>query len=355
LIALEGSQALTISQNITPDIVLMDAIMPNMDGFETCRRLKQNPDFANTPIIFMTGLSDTEHVVMGLKCGGVDYITKPINTTELMARMQVHLTNARMAHSARAALDTAGQNLFAVDRHGAILWSTPQVHQRLTGGGSNNLELLTNNLANWLRHNPENGHSLTLDFLPELHAVEFLTLVDEREYLLRLQEVQKPSEATGALRTRFSLTGRESDVLLWIANGKTLALRLQLEGACPLHAELHARSIQWTEELRGIAAGLGDVWLEKIKFRTKRKTRLEEIVGEDTPLSDLLQAVERLEFGADVLTTLVPDLANLKTKLPAELLDDDSLLGSQPEHLSELREDVKELLIAKLIQHGEEA
>jgi DNA repair exonuclease SbcCD nuclease subunit len=140
-----------------------------------------------------------------------------------------------------------------------------------------------------------------------------------------------------------------------IANGKTLALRLQLEGACPLHAELHARSIQWTEELRGIAAGLGDVWLEKIKFRTKRKTRLEEIVGEDTPLSDLLQAVERLEFGADVLTTLVPDLANLKTKLPAELLDDDSLLGSQPEHLSELREDVKELLIAKLIQHGEEA
>ena len=221
LIALEGSQALTISQNITPDIVLMDAIMPNMDGFETCRRLKQNPDFANTPIIFMTGLSDTEHVVMGLKCGGVDYITKPINTTELMARMQVHLTNARMAHSARAALDTAGQNLFAVDRHGAILWSTPQVHQRLTGGGSNNLELLTNNLANWLRHNPENGHSLTLDFLPELHAVEFLTLVDEREYLLRLQEVQKPSEATGALRTRFSLTGRESDVLLWIANGKT--------------------------------------------------------------------------------------------------------------------------------------
>ena len=221
LIALEGSQALTISQNITPDIVLMDAIMPNMDGFETCRRLKQNPDFANTPIIFMTGLSDTEHVVMGLKCGGVDYVTKPINTTELMARMQVHLTNARMAHSARAALDTAGQNLFAVDRNGVILWTTPQVHQRLIGSGSNNLELLTNNLATWLSHNPENGHSLTLDFLPELHAVEFLTLVDQREYLLRLQEVQKPSEATGALRARFSLTGRESDVLLWIANGKT--------------------------------------------------------------------------------------------------------------------------------------
>ncbi|MGO1233721.1 MAG: response regulator, partial [Marinobacter sp.] len=114
LVALEGNQALTISQNITPDVVLMDALMPHMDGFETCRRLKENPAFADIPIIFMTGLSDTEHVVMGLNAGGVDYVTKPINTTELLARMDVHLANARMTKSARFALDTAGQNLFAV-------------------------------------------------------------------------------------------------------------------------------------------------------------------------------------------------------------------------------------------------
>ena len=101
LVALEGGQALTISQNIVPDIVLMDALMPHMDGFETCRRLKENPAFADIPIVFMTGLSDTEHVVMGLGSGGVDYITKPINTTELLARMQVHLANARMTRSAR--------------------------------------------------------------------------------------------------------------------------------------------------------------------------------------------------------------------------------------------------------------
>ena len=65
LVALEGNQALTISQNITPDVVLMDALMPHMDGFETCRRLKENPAFADIPIIFMTGLSDTEHVLWG--------------------------------------------------------------------------------------------------------------------------------------------------------------------------------------------------------------------------------------------------------------------------------------------------
>lgn len=77
LVALEGSQALNISRNITPDVVLMDAMMPNMDGFETCRRLKQNPAFIDVPILFMTGLSDTEHVVMGLNAGGVDYVTNP--------------------------------------------------------------------------------------------------------------------------------------------------------------------------------------------------------------------------------------------------------------------------------------
>jgi len=140
-----------------------------------------------------------------------------------------------------------------------------------------------------------------------------------------------------------------------LANGKTLALRLHLEGSCPLHAELHARSFQWTEEFRGITASLGDIWLEEVKFRTSRKTSLEEIVGEDSPLSALLQAVEVLDFGKDVLTTLVPDLANLKTKLPAELLDADSILERSPEELTELREEVKELLIAKLIQHGGEA
>lgn len=243
LIALEGSQALTISKNITPDIVLMDAIMPNMDGFETCRQLKRNPDFTDTPIIFMTGLSDTEHVVMGLNSGGVDYVTKPINTTELMARMQVHLTNARMARSARAALDTAGQNLFAANREGGILWATPQVRQRLTEGGADTEAQLSHQLTTWFSHNPENGHRLTLDFLPEPHAAEFLTLVDQREYLLRLHEVQKPSVATGSLQERFGVTGRESDVLLWVANGKTNREIGQILGMSPRTVNKHLEQV----------------------------------------------------------------------------------------------------------------
>ena len=137
-----------------------------------------------------------------------------------------------------------------------------------------------------------------------------------------------------------------------LVDGKTLAMRLHLEGNCQVHVELHARTSQITEEIRGIAASLGDIWLEQVKFRSSRKVSTEEITGEDNPLSDLLQAVDTIDFSEDTLTTLVPELANLKTKLPAELLDADSILNIQPENMSELHEEIKELLTSKLIQHG---
>lgn len=221
LVALEGNQALTISQNITPDVVLMDALMPHMDGFETCRRLKENPAFTDVPIIFMTGLSDTEHVVMGLNAGGVDYVTKPINTTEMLARMDVHLTNARMTRSARSALDTAGQNLFAVDREGNLLWSTPQVSRCLPDSSQPEYGIIQGKLEEWLGHRLEPGHTMPLRILDTPRSLEYLALVDGREYLLRLKTPQNQNSAAAALRERFQLTLRESDVLLWIANGKT--------------------------------------------------------------------------------------------------------------------------------------
>ena len=98
LVALQGTSALRLVEEITPDIILLDAVMPGMDGFETCRRLKQKNALAHVPVIFMTGLSETEHIVRGLEAGGVDYVTKPIVPDEMLARMQVHLANARLGH-----------------------------------------------------------------------------------------------------------------------------------------------------------------------------------------------------------------------------------------------------------------
>src|SRR5919201_601265 len=126
LVALEGKQALAIGERITPDIILLDAVMPSIDGFETCRRIKRDKSLAHVPVIFMTCLSDTEDIVKGLEAGGVDYVTKPIVPDELLARIRVHLGNARAAHGARTAHDTLGRFLLAANRLGEILWCTPQ-------------------------------------------------------------------------------------------------------------------------------------------------------------------------------------------------------------------------------------
>jgi DNA-binding response OmpR family regulator len=132
LIATDGESALALVEQITPDLVLMDAVMPGLDGFETCRRLKGEKLLSHLPVIFMTGLSETEHVVQGLAAGGVDYVTKPIVIDELLARIRVHLANARIAHGSRAALDAAGRFLVATDANGQLLWCTPKAKQLLS-------------------------------------------------------------------------------------------------------------------------------------------------------------------------------------------------------------------------------
>src|ERR1700751_3064475 len=145
MVALDGASAMRIVDQITPDIVLLDAVMPGIDGFETCKRLKRDAGLANVPVIFMTGLAETEHIVRGLEAGGVDYVTKPIVIEEMLARIRVHLANARLTQSARAALDVSGRYLLAVSRQGKIMWATPQAQKlladSLSGADSDDLVL----------------------------------------------------------------------------------------------------------------------------------------------------------------------------------------------------------------------
>lgn len=126
LVAQSGQVAPDLVDRVTPGIVLMDALMPGLDGFETCRRMKQKPALAAVPIVFMTGLTETEHVIRGLEAGGIDYVTKPVLPNEVVARVGVHLASARLTRSAHLALDTAGRFLVAVNREGHVLWTTPQ-------------------------------------------------------------------------------------------------------------------------------------------------------------------------------------------------------------------------------------
>ena len=91
MLSRSGAQALEKIELAMPDLVLLDVTMPNMDGFEVCRRLKNNAPTAALPVIFMTALDDTAHKVEGFRLGAVDYITKPIQREELLARIQHHL------------------------------------------------------------------------------------------------------------------------------------------------------------------------------------------------------------------------------------------------------------------------
>ena len=126
LVASDAESAISLMSRITPDLILMDASMPRMDGFEATRAIKSRETLAHIPVVFMTGLSEPENVVKGFEAGGVDYITKPIVPQVMLARVRAHLANARLAQSARRALDASGPPLMAVNREGHVQWVTPE-------------------------------------------------------------------------------------------------------------------------------------------------------------------------------------------------------------------------------------
>ncbi len=97
LVAEDGESAIEKVEYAHPDIILLDVLMPGIDGFETCQRLKANTSTQNIPVIFMTALSDTVDKVRGLQLGAVDYITKPVQYEEVLARVKTHLTTRNLA------------------------------------------------------------------------------------------------------------------------------------------------------------------------------------------------------------------------------------------------------------------
>jgi DNA-binding response OmpR family regulator len=92
LVARSGEEALDRVNHQLPDLILLDVMMPGLDGFETCHRLKANQTSREIPIIFMTALTDVESKLKGFEMGGVDYVTKPVEYQEVMARLNAHLT-----------------------------------------------------------------------------------------------------------------------------------------------------------------------------------------------------------------------------------------------------------------------
>lgn len=260
LVALEGRQALTIARKMKPDMILMDAIMPNMDGFEACRLLKSDPALASIPVIFMTGLTDTSDVVKGLEAGGVDYLTKPINPDELLARMRVHLTNARMTSSAQSALDSTGQHLITVSARGELRWATPQSYALMAKAQIDEItrkSRLEPQIAQWLEHQPDNGNVFVLKDLGYPLSVKLVDRHDNQEMLLKLIDGERPTGAA-MLREHLKLTERESEVLYWIANGKANREAAEILSMSPRTVNKHLEQVftKLGVENRTAAAGI---------------------------------------------------------------------------------------------------
>ncbi len=96
LIATDGARALDVLGKVRPDLLLLDVLMPGIDGYEVCRRIKSTPEWAEVPVIFLTGKTGTDDVVHGFEVGAVDYVAKPFAAHELLARVRTHLEIGRL-------------------------------------------------------------------------------------------------------------------------------------------------------------------------------------------------------------------------------------------------------------------
>ena len=233
LVATNGLAALSLAARALPDIVLLDAVMPGLDGFEVARRLKADADTAPIPIVFMTGLTESEHVVAAFGAGGIDYVTKPIRPREVLARIAAHLHQARTQRQAHNALDAFGHATLVVrERDGRRVWQTALARTMLSehfGGDEANTppEVIAWVARESLRRRAgAEAVSLTvargarrISFA--LHAMPDDSFDDAAgEWLVVMRETDD-GRVVEAVALALELTAREAQVLYWVVKGKT--------------------------------------------------------------------------------------------------------------------------------------
>ncbi len=247
LVATDGASALQRAVQADPDIVLLDAVMPGIDGFEVARRLKAGPETAHIPIVFMTGLTDTEHVLAAFEAGGVDYVTKPIRPAEVLARMAAHMLAARQARQARNALDAFGHATIAVRLQGSdarLVWQTPLARRWLPGYFDVAPDEVPAALLRWLQTAAQ-GRDVrplaTARGARRLMATLQGRTVDD-DWLVVLREVSDAATVEATMLA-FGLTLRESEVLYWVAKGKTNRDIGDILGSSPATVKKHLERV----------------------------------------------------------------------------------------------------------------
>jgi DNA-binding NarL/FixJ family response regulator len=215
IVARDGQTAIELTARVNPDVILMDAIMPRMDGFETCRKLKQGNHPTPAPVIFMTGLTEPNDVLRGLNAGGVDYITKPVVVDELVARIGIHIVNSKLIQSARDAHDLSGRSLLAFDADGTLRWGSKMAMAAFDMSAAD-YEVLQAWLLNCARRPVSQITPLIIDH----YDFRYMGISSSNEILVKF--TQGKNETNEQILGRLlSLTSRESEVLYWLTLGKS--------------------------------------------------------------------------------------------------------------------------------------
>jgi DNA-binding response OmpR family regulator/DNA-binding CsgD family transcriptional regulator len=264
LVATSGEAALQRAAQALPDIVLLDAMMPGLDGFEVARRLKAQAQTAHIPIIFMTGLTETEHLVAALEAGGVDYVTKPIKPKEVLARMGVHLQGARLARQTRNALDAFGYASIAVRvSDGRLMWQTPLARELLESYYGTSAPETPAAILTWLRRHLADAERqiepprLTVELGARRLSIRLHQQTGDDDWLIVMREVSDAA-IIESMSLAFKLTAKEAEVLYWVVKGKINRDIADILGSSPATVKKHLERIfaKLGVETRTSAAGM---------------------------------------------------------------------------------------------------
>ena len=256
LVATDGMSALEQINYLKPDIILLDVMMPGIDGFETCHRLKSNPNTHSIPILFMTALSELDHLLRGFNEGAVDYLVKPIRPPEVLVRIDVQLTQMRTIKRAEEVLNSREFSAVAITKDGRITWLTPSGTSWLSEFACTHVlpddfsvgQLLPAPLIEWANAYLSNVNTTSspMPFESYRVGIEFsckITPCQHGDEYLLVFEKNSGEWDLDAVRNSLGLTIRETEILMWISRGKTNKEMGVILGSSPRTINKHLEHI----------------------------------------------------------------------------------------------------------------
>jgi len=343
LIAKNGNGALTIAGKARPDLILLDIMMPDIDGYEVCRQLKADPATADVPVIFLSALGETEDKVKGLHLGAVDYITKPFHPDEVIARVNTHLTIHRLKREVENQKDQLEHELEVVSevQRKLLPKKLPEIDgfklaahyetSRYAGGDYYDIMKLSETQWGFLIADAE-GHSAPAAVLMAMTCALFRAYPDSSadpaaviNYLNQhLCKVAEPSFMTAlyaiydaAQQTmRIARAGQPLPMIYRSAENK--AFEMKCPGVYPLGIEPYEIEIPVTE----INLLPGDRFLVYTDGLSERFNAAGETYGENRLLKPL--ADENAASPQDVVAAIMGDVDQFAGNHPAD--DDQALL-----------------------------